>query len=93
MFYVYILLLSSNTYYTGQTNNFTRRIKQHQSGLCISTQDHLPFKVVYTKKLHTRKKALKLEKYIKRNGAHRFLLAQRFGTTIVYCGNENPFAI
>jgi len=31
-FYVYILLCSDNTYYTGYTNNLERRISQHNTG-------------------------------------------------------------
>lgn len=80
MFYVYILKLSNNTYYTGQTNNFTRRIKQHKAGQCQSTKKHLPFKVVFTKKKATRKEARNLEVLIKNRGAHRFLLAHQFAS-------------
>ncbi|GAG04316.1 unnamed protein product [marine sediment metagenome] len=81
MFYVYILKLSNQKYYTGQTNNFTRRISQHSAGQCISTKNHLPFKVVFTKKKATRKQAVKLERFIKNKGAHRFLLVYQFGST------------
>ncbi len=81
MFYVYILKLSNDTYYTGQTNNFTRRIKQHSAGQCKSTKNHLPAKVVFTKKKATRKEARQLEIFIKNRGAHRFLLAHQFATT------------
>ncbi|MDO5978204.1 GIY-YIG nuclease family protein [Flavivirga spongiicola] len=31
-YYVYILLCSDKTYYTGMTNNLERRINQHESG-------------------------------------------------------------
>lgn len=78
MFFVYILKLSNQKYYTGQTNNLNRRIKQHSTGKCISTKNHLPFKVVFTVKKHSRKEAVKLERFIKNKGAHRFLLAQLF---------------
>lgn len=81
MFYVYILKLSNQKYYTGQTNNYPRRIKQHQTGQCKSTKNHLPFKVVFTKKKATRKEARKLEVLIKNRGAHRFLLTHQFATT------------
>ncbi len=32
VYYVYILLCSDNTYYTGVTSNLEKRIFQHQSG-------------------------------------------------------------
>lgn len=81
MFYVYILKLANQKHYTGQTNNFNRRIKQHSTGKCRSTKNHLPFKVVFTKKKATRKEARELELLIKNRGAHRFLLAHQFATT------------
>jgi predicted GIY-YIG superfamily endonuclease len=81
MFYVYILKLANQKYYTGQTNNHSRRIKQHKAGQCKSTKNHLPLKVVFTKKKVTRKEARKLEVFIKNRGAHRFLLAHQFCTT------------
>ncbi|WP_317169112.1 GIY-YIG nuclease family protein [Flavivirga algicola] len=31
-YYVYILLCSDKTYYTGMTNDLERRINQHKSG-------------------------------------------------------------
>lgn len=78
MFYTYILKLSNQKHYTGQTNNLTRRIKQHNAGQCISTKNHLPFKIIFSKKLSSRTEAVKLERFIKNKGASRFLLMQQF---------------
>lgn len=81
VFYVYILKLSNQKYYTGQTNNNDRRMKQHSTGQCKSTKNHLPFTIQYVKKKSSRKEARKLEVYIKNRGAHRFLLARQFCST------------
>ncbi len=43
IYYVYILLCSDNTYYTGVTSNLTKRIQQHQSG-------HFPNSYTYKRK-------------------------------------------
>ncbi|WP_317221563.1 GIY-YIG nuclease family protein [Aestuariivivens marinum] len=34
-YYVYILICSDNTYYTGMTNDLERRLNQHQQGYKI----------------------------------------------------------
>ena len=40
IYYVYILLCSDNTYYTGVTSNLTKRIQQHQSGYYPNSYTH-----------------------------------------------------
>ena len=47
--YLYILLCSDKTYYTGVTNNLEKRLKQHQDGINNESYTHsrLPVELVY----------------------------------------------
>ena len=46
--YVYILLCSDGSYYTGSTNNLELRLQQHFSGEGSNyTQKHRPIKLLY----------------------------------------------
>jgi putative endonuclease len=66
---VYILRTSSNTLYTGQTNNLEKRLKQHQSKTGKSSKYMRSFKsfeLVYKKNYPTLSQALRKEAEIKR---------------------------
>lgn len=65
MFTVYILLCNDNSFYVGQTNNLTLRLRQHSKGKCISTKNKRPIELVYYMDFCTRVQALKREKEIK----------------------------
>jgi len=80
--FVYILLLSNNTYYTGMTNNLKRRMEEHNTGKSISTRNYLPAKLIYYTTLTDRKQARWLEKKIKNRGAARYL---RLKSTLKAC--------
>ncbi|MCX8079986.1 MAG: GIY-YIG nuclease family protein [Bacteroidia bacterium] len=46
--YVYILLCSDGTYYTGSTINIEKRLKEHQYGIGSNyTKNRLPVELVY----------------------------------------------
>lgn len=46
--YMYILLCSNNTYYTGSTKNLERRLTEHQAGEGANyTRKHAPVELVY----------------------------------------------
>jgi len=48
--FVYILLCSDGSFYTGSTNDLERRILEHQSGEGANhTRKRLPVQLVYTK--------------------------------------------
>jgi len=67
MYTVYILLCSDNTYYTGLTNDFEKRIWQHETGYfpeCY-TLKRRPIKLVWHKVVDTVEEANNLEKQIK----------------------------
>lgn len=69
MYYVYILKTSSNTLYTGQTNNLDKRLKEHQSKNIKSAKYIKYFnscELVYTENYPTRAEAMKREWQLKK---------------------------
>ena len=63
--YMYILLCSDNTYYTGSTNNLELRIYEHSIGKgSIYTKHRLPVKLVYFEEYENIKDAFKREKQV-----------------------------
>jgi len=68
-FTVYILRTSSNTFYTGQTNNLEKRLAQHKSKNSKSAKYMLrfkSFKLYYQENCSTRSQALRREMQIKK---------------------------
>lgn len=66
---VYILRTSSNTLYTGQTNNLEKRLKQHKSKTSKSAKYMRSFKsfeLVYSESHPTLSQALKRETELKK---------------------------
>ena len=64
---VYMLLLSNQAYYTGATNNLTKRLKTHAAGKGSKyVRSHLPFKLVRVEGYTAKSEALKREGQIKR---------------------------
>jgi putative endonuclease len=75
---VYILLsLSDNRTYVGLTNNFARRLKEHNSGKVRSTKHRIPFKILFTEQFETLKEARKRENWWK-SGVGRRKLKEYF---------------
>lgn len=67
-FYVYILRTSSNTLYTGQTNNLEKRLKEHASKSSKSARyirSFTSFELVYSEIHKTRKEAMQREYQLK----------------------------
>ncbi|MFM2386376.1 MAG: hypothetical protein RL660_1133 [Bacteroidota bacterium] len=74
MFTVYILYSeTSEKYYTGQTQDFDNRIREHNSGETKSIKSGIPWSLIWKQEVATRVEAVKLEKKIKMHGAKRFL--------------------
>ena len=74
MWYVYVLKSFKNgRRYTGSTNNLTRRIREHNSGLSKYTSLTRPFKVIYQEIYETRIGAQRRERFLK-TGKGRELL-------------------
>ncbi|MEO5344612.1 MAG: GIY-YIG nuclease family protein, partial [Gammaproteobacteria bacterium SHHR-1] len=66
MWYVYVLRSAKNkTLYIGSTNNIKRRVKEHKTGLCISTKANRPWKIETIIVLPKERQARTLEKYFK----------------------------
>ncbi len=68
-YFVYILETSSDTLYTGQTNNLKRRILEHQNKSSKSAKYIRYFdscKLVYFEKYETRSEAIKRERELKK---------------------------
>ena len=66
---VYILRTSSNTLYTGQTNNLKRRLIEHQKKSSKSARylrRFFDFELVHLEKYLTRKEAMQREMEIKK---------------------------
>lgn len=76
MYYIYILLCSDNTLYTGITNNLENRIKVHNSGKGAKyTRCRLPVQYVYQETAENKSDALKREYAIKQlNRKNKLLL-------------------
>jgi predicted GIY-YIG superfamily endonuclease len=66
MFYVYILLCSDNSYYTGHTDNLEQRLYQHNRGVfdCY-TKSKRPCKLIFKQLVATRTEAFSAERQIK----------------------------
>lgn len=66
MFFVYAIKSEVRNYiYVGLTDNFDRRLLQHNSGQNITTRAYTPFVVVLVEFYETRPEARKREKYLK----------------------------
>ena len=72
MFYVYVLKLRNNTFYTGFSSNLKSRIKEHIVGRVFQTKNLLPLKLVYYSAFASKKKALDFEKYLKSPSGRAF---------------------
>ncbi len=66
-FYVYILLCSDGSFYTGYTKDLDSRTKLHQNGKGAKyTKAHKPQSIVYVELFDSRSEAMKREKEIKK---------------------------
>ena len=66
MYYVYVLLsLKDKKFYIGFTNDFKRRLKEHNSGKNISTKSRLPLKLLYYEAHLSKTDAARRERYFK----------------------------
>ena len=65
MAFLYILLCSNGTYYTGSTTNLELRLEQHQAGQGANhTRKYLPVKLVYYEEFDRIDEAFYREKQI-----------------------------
>ena len=67
MYYVYILeSLLDGDFYKGITENYLKRIEQHNNGECQFTRTKLPWKLIFVQEFLSKKEALIQEKKLKR---------------------------
>ncbi|WCT11620.1 GIY-YIG nuclease family protein [Mucilaginibacter jinjuensis] len=66
-YFVYILLCSDMSYYTGITNNLERRIYEHDTGVNLQcyTYKRRPIKLVFNKNFPDVNQAIAFEKQVK----------------------------
>ena len=66
MWFVYILLCSDNSLYTGYSDDPEKRFLEHKKGKGAKyTKSHKPLKIAYTERFATKSEALKREIEIK----------------------------
>jgi putative endonuclease len=66
-FYVYILLCTDGSFYTGYTKNIDERMRLHANGKGARyTRTHKPKRVAYVELFGSRVKAMKREREIKK---------------------------
>jgi putative endonuclease len=73
MFYVYILKSKlDGTYYKGFTEDFHRRLEDHNAGLSKYTSSKMPWEMIYVEAHPDKKQAIIREKKLKRCKAEYF---------------------
>lgn len=66
MYYIYILLCSDKTLYTGIAKNIEKRLRDHREGKGSKyVRSRLPAKLIYSEKHTSKSEALKRESQIK----------------------------
>jgi len=74
MYYVYLLISEKDgNFYTGSTNDLTRRFKEHNSGRINSTENRRPLKLIYYEACLDETDARSREKYLKSGMGKKYL--------------------
>lgn len=74
MYCVYaIKSIKSNYIYVGISDNFDRRINQHNKGYNRTTKPYIPFKTILIEELSSRVEARKREKFLKSGCGKEFI--------------------
>ena len=74
MYTTYIIFSGSiQKYYTGSTEDLSRRINEHNRGKTPFMRSGKPWVIVYSRNFKERAEAVKHERFIKKRGASRFL--------------------
>jgi putative endonuclease len=70
----YILYSSRiNKFYSGQTKDISKRLQEHNRGKTPFMASGSPWELVFFREFNSRSDAVKLESFIKKRGAARFL--------------------
>ncbi|MGB9772973.1 MAG: GIY-YIG nuclease family protein [Bacteroidota bacterium] len=78
-FFVYILISAEGHRYIGHTSDITRRLYEHNSGLCHSTKHGHNWEVVHLEKFSSRAEAMNREKWLKSGIGRSWLQANIAG--------------
>ena len=74
MYFVYAISSLHRTYtYVGISNDYERRVDEHNKGYNEKTKAYRPFKLIYTQMFDTRASARVREKYLKSGAGREFL--------------------
>lgn len=66
MYYIYVLRsLKNKRFYTGSTEDLSRRLDEHNSGRSKATKYVRPFELIYQETFDSRSEALRREKELK----------------------------
>jgi putative endonuclease len=66
MFFVYVIRsLTRNYMYVGLSNDYERRIREHNNGYERTTKPYRPFELILIEEFSTRPEARQREKYLK----------------------------
>ena len=97
LYYVYILRCSDEKLYIGITNNISRRIEEHNSGITKSsyTYSRRPVKLIYYQEFIEVEQAIQFEKKIKKWSRLKkeALITKDFDKLrlLAVCGNETHY--
>ncbi len=73
-FYVYVLLSKKDgEFYTGYTDNLSKRLELHNSGKVTSTKNRMPLKLIYYEGCLNQQDATRREKYLKSGNGKIYL--------------------
>ena len=74
MYYVYAIKSTTRNYiYVGLTNDWERRLKEHNNGLSTATKPYRPFVLLLLEEVETRIEARRREKYLKSGVGKEYL--------------------
>ena len=72
-YFTYILLSPTGRTYVGQTENATRRLSQHNSGLCKTTSREQEWRILHLEQFATRREAIVRERWFKTGVGREFI--------------------
>ncbi len=73
-YYAYVLeSLKNGKWYTGHTQNLTKRLIQHNKGKTKSTKANLPYKILYYELCTSRMEASDREKFFKTGSGREYI--------------------
>jgi len=94
-YFVYILSCSDNSFYTGMTNHFEKKLKQHQDGHKKDsyTFEKRPIKLEWYLQCTNPKEAIKIEKQIKgwTHKKKQALIEENWDDLVLFSKNYSDF--